>query len=164
MDLLRNLLLSHVLVSVDLVFAEYADQQIEGVEFLLADEAIRADFRAFFELVIEAVRLEDVRVVHILRAHEEDSDVSLAHLCLLNSLILRAQYAKPTKIIRPIHEHEEDLEDEALILVPPAHLDHEEEYAKVVEAESFLNLLLRQVLAGHPLVDLTAHDLSVHLI
>ena len=129
MDLLSNLLLGHVFVGVDLVFAEHADQQVEGVEVLLAYEAIRADFCALFELVVEAVRLEDVRVVHILRAHEEDSDVSLVHLRMFDLLILRAQHAIPTKIIRPIHEHEEDLEDEALILIPPAHLDHEEEYA-----------------------------------
>ena len=147
MDLLCNLLLGHVFVRGDLVFAEHADHQVEGVEVLLAGEAIRADFRALFELVVEAVRLEDVWIVLILRAHEEDTNISLAHLCMLDSLVLGAKHAKPAKIIRPIHEHEEDLKDEAFVLITSAHLDHEEEDAEVVEAQAFLDLLLRQVLA-----------------
>ena len=96
-------------------------------------------------------------------------DIDIAHCCSLTEhtepqQLDGAQHAKPAKIINSVDEHEEDLEDEALVLITSAHLDHEEEDAEVVKAETFLYLLLGEVLAGHPLVDFTAHDLSMHLI
>ena len=163
-NLLCNFLLGHVLISRDLVVAEDSDQQIKGIEFLFAREAILAAFWASLKLVVEAVWLEDVRIVLILRAHEKDTNICLAHLGMLDSLILGAQYAKPTQVISSVHEHEEDLQDEALVLITSAHLYHEEEDAKVVEAETLLDLLLGEVLIRYPLVDFTANDLTMHLV
>ena len=56
------------------------------------------------------------------------------------------QRAELPLLVLLVDEHEENLQDEALIFVASAHLDHEEKDAEVVEAETLLDVLLREEL------------------
>ena len=44
--------------------------------------------------------------------------------------------------VSTVHEHQEDLEDQFLVFVATGHLDHEEEDAEVMEADTICDLLL----------------------
>ena len=92
---------------------------------MLAIEAVLTALGPLVESVKEMVRLEDVSILHILGAHQEHADICLTHLCRFYALVFMVENAEPAKFISSIHEHEEDLKDEALVLVPPTHLDHE---------------------------------------
>ena len=102
--------------------------------------------------------------MEVLRTHEKHSDISNTHFCNLYALILVRKHAKPSLVICSIHEHEEDLEYEPLVLVATAHLDHEHEDAQVVEAETLFDLCLSQKLRRDPLVDFAKDDRAMHLI
>ena len=90
-----NLLLHFELISGDFVVSEHANEQVERIEVLLAFQTVLAALRSFFELVVQAIRFKDVRVVIVLCAHEKDSDVGLAHFCRFNALVFMVQLAIP---------------------------------------------------------------------
>ena len=49
-----------------------------------------------------------------------------------------SQLTELTLLILFVDEHQENLQDETLVLVSPAHLDHEQKDAEVMKAESML--------------------------
>lgn len=68
-----------------------------------------------------------------------------------------AHLAEPALVIHLVDEHEEHLQDQALVFVAARHLDHEEEDAEVVEVEPLHHLLLREEALGDPFVDFALH-------
>ena len=63
------------------------------------------------QTIVKAVVAQDILVCEKQGAHKEHSKVTLAHPCILNVFALVSQHAKPPLGIRPIHEHQKDLQD-----------------------------------------------------
>ena len=134
------------------ILSEHPYDQVELLEVLLSIESVLFAF-GLAELVVECKALHHVFVLIVECAREENSEVGLTNSSHLKVIICMFQLSELALVIHFVHEHQENLQDQTLVLVASRHLDHEQEDAEVVEVEPLHHLLLREVSFGNPLID-----------